>query len=214
MKLKLFSCLIATILLCQQIQSGGLVSKSEPDLDNEQLISAVNREREDELNLVLSQQRSNVNVRINNNKSLLHVLIERHVASSCDTVDCFHTKAFQRLIDAGADINALVCKDRFFYFFYHWLDITPLHLAAQHCLPKFVEILLGQNAVEIRGQAFKLADVDRGTGTCFSPLQLAQNAEYCAFRQRTIELLGRYEEDHPGQPKYYSSIPDYCPPFD
>lgn len=185
---KIFSLITIVMLLHPHIRPGGVLSRTEQSLEEQKLIFAVKTEDEAKFNDLLSQESTNVNTKIKNNKSLLHILIENHVKSHDCADDCFHIKAFRKLIESGANVDAKATNASWFH---EWLKITPLHLAAKYCLINFIQILF-DNGATVHAKAFNVTNMaDRCT-----PLDLAQNyAEPHGSQDETIILLQACEQE-------------------
>ncbi len=185
---KIFSLVAIVMLLHPHVRPGGVLSRTEQSLEEQKLIFAIRTEDEGKLDDLLSQEFINVNTKVGNNKSLLHVLIENHVKSHDCSDDCFHIKAFRRLIESGANVDAKATNASWFH---EWLNITPLHLAAKYCLSNFIQILF-DNGATVHAKAFKATEMaDRCT-----PLDLAQNyAEPHGSQDETIILLQTCEQE-------------------
>lgn len=208
--------LIVITLINPYIKAGGILSKTKQNPMEQLLDLAITTKNEKVFNILISQDPTYINTKFNNNKFLLHILIEKHVESKDCTDNCFHIKAFRDLIIKKADVNATATFRFSFSLFewydslFEWYDITPLHLSAKYCLTDFVQILL-DNEAEVHAQTF--TPISNGQILLFSPLDIAKReAKPCGSLKETIHLLQEYEKCHPGKPVYNKTYNDICVP--
>ena len=78
---KIFSLVAIVTLLHAHVRPGGVMSRAEQDPEEQELILAIRTEDEGVLDALLLQESINVDTKVNNNESLLHILIENHAKS-------------------------------------------------------------------------------------------------------------------------------------